>query len=64
MCTTTPANKQVLVYDSAYTKWGEKSLSPIMKQFQCAMGGICIVNGVQKQSGSADCGVFAIAFAI
>ena len=48
VCATRPANKQVLVYDSAYTKWGEKSLSPIMKQFRCAMGRICIVNGSTK----------------
>ena len=52
-----------MVYDSAYMKWDNQSLLPIMKQFWCQMSRICIVNGVQKQSGSEDCGLFAIAFA-
>ena len=44
VCATRPANKQVLVYNSS---WDEKSLSPILKQFQCATDGICIGNRVQ-----------------
>ena len=54
---------KVLVYDSAYTKWDANSLSPILKQFRCGRGSIKIIDGVQKQTGSADCGLFAIAFA-
>lgn len=54
---------KVLVYDTAYTKWDANSLSPLLKQFRCGKGIIKIIDGVQKQTGSADCGLFAIAFA-
>ena len=54
---------KVLVYDSAYTKWDGNLLSPLLKQFQCGRDSIKIIDGVQKQTGSADCGLFAIAFA-
>ena len=37
MCVTTiGTRKQVLVYDSWYTKWDESALSLLQKQFHCS----------------------------
>lgn len=59
--TTVGTKKQVLVYDSWYTKWDEPSLSIIQKRFRCSPSNIHILKNVQKQQGAMECGLHAIA---
>ena len=42
----------MLVYDSAYTRWSDKAVSCVRKQFQ---------KNVKKQQGGSECGLYAIA---
>ena len=60
---THKSGKQVLVCDSAYSSWDKASLALLQAQFRCSMGCIKLVNGIQKQAGGTECGLFAIAFA-
>ena len=46
--TTVGTKKQVLVYDSWYTKWDEPSLSILQKQFRCSPSNVHILKNVQK----------------
>ena len=57
------SGKQVLMYDSAYSSWDQASLALLQKQFRCNMASIKLVDGIQKQVGGTECGLFAIAFA-
>ena len=53
--------KKVLVYDSAYTRWSDKAVSCVRKQFRCSPSNITIQKNVQKQQGGSECGLYAIA---
>ena len=50
----------MLVYDSAYTRWGDQAVSVVRKQFRCAAGNITILKDVQKRRGGTECGLYAI----
>ena len=52
---------EVNVYDSLYTDIDEATKHKIEKVFGSSI--ICNLPDVQKQVGSTDCGLFAIAFA-
>ena len=60
---TTAKGKQVNVYDSSFISWDQASYKAVQLQFCCSMCNIKLVNGVQKQTGASDCGLFAIAYA-
>ena len=51
----------MLVYDSAYTRWSDKAVSCVRKQFRCSPSNITIQKNVQKQQGGSECGLYAIA---
>jgi len=57
---TTPKGRQVNVYDSSFSNWDQSSYKALQFQFRCSTYNIKFVNGVQKQTGAADCGLFAI----
>ena len=59
--TTVGTKKQVLVYDSWYTKCDEPSLSILQKQLHCSSSNVHILKNVQKQQGAKECGLHAIA---
>ena len=59
--TTVGTKKQVLVYDSWYTKWDESALSILQTQFHCSPSNIHVLKNVQKQQGGRECGLYAIA---
>ena len=62
MCdTTVGTKKQVLAYDSWYTKWDESALSILQTQFHCSPSNIHVLKNVQKQQGGRECGLIAIA---
>ena len=63
VCVTTigTARKEVLVYDSWYTKWDKSTISMFTKQFRCNTHSIKVLKKVQKQQGRAECGLYAIA---
>ena len=60
---TTVKGKQVNVYDSSFVSWDQASYKALQLQFHCSMCNIKFVDGVQKQTGASDCGLFAIAYA-
>ena len=63
MCATTvgATRKEVLIYDSWYTKWYQATLGIVRKQFRCNTQSIKVVKNVQKQAAGAECGLYAIA---
>ena len=63
ICATTigTARKEVLVYDSWYTKWDESTISMFTKQFRCNTHSIKVLDKIQKQQGGTECGLYAIA---
>lgn len=52
---------QVAVYDSVFVRLDAETRTTIMKMLQLKKPKDIIVMPMQKQYGSADCGVFAIA---
>ena len=58
---TTAKGKQVNVYDSSFGKWDQASYKALQTQFHCSSCNINFVKDVQKQIGTTDCGLFAIA---
>ena len=63
VCATTigASGKEVLVYDSAYTRWSDQAVCFVRKQLRCAASSITIQKKVQKQWGGNECGLYAIA---
>ena len=55
--------KQVNIYDSSFVNLDQASYKALQLQFRCSMCNIQLVNGVQKQTGVSDCGLFAVAYA-
>ena len=53
--------KEVLVYDSAYTRWDDTdtTICLLKVQFRCSASNIFIVKGVQKQRGGKECDLYA-----
>ena len=63
VCGTTvgTTRKEVLIYDSWYTKWDQATLGIIRKQFRCNTQSIKVVKKIQKQETGVECGLFAVA---